>query len=118
MATIKIIENKIMRPELRLMAKEIFGDMVKGTADIVRGTMALGGEMHIDSNQLLLDTGSQQQDVWGFNLYPDQETEEWIEYNSLVNIKPAIGNRSPDILDASIREKVKNVILEHTSRYD
>lgn len=118
MYTIRIIEGEITKPELRRMAEEIFGDMVKGTADITKDTMALGGEMHIDSNQLLLDTGSEQQNVWGFNIYPDQPVESWIEYNSLVNIKPVLGNRSPDILDASVREKIKDIVLKHVSLHE
>ena len=113
MRTIKIIDGKISRPELRELAKEIFGDMVKGTVDIVSERMALGGEMHIDSNELLIKEGSNQRDVWGFNIYPDQKDEEFIEYNSLVNIKPVLGNRSADIQDPEIRGKVKSVIMKY-----
>jgi|SRR3989338_541689 len=110
--TIKIVKERIKRSELKELAKEIFGDMVKGTADIKRGVMALGGELHIDSNELLVRDGSAQSDVWGFNLYPEERGAGFIEYNSLVNIKPALGNRSPDIKDEGIKEKIAVVVAK------
>ena len=109
--TIKIVTNKISRKELQKLAEEIFGDMVKATADIERGVMAIGGELHIDSNELLLKAGSKQTDVWGFNLYPREKGDGFIEYNSLINIKPAFGNRSPDIQDETIKKKIAEIVL-------
>ncbi len=107
---IKIVKDKISRSELKKLAEEIFGDMVKATADIERGIMAVGGELHIDSNELLLKDGSKQSDVWGFNLYPEGEGDKFIEYNSLINIKPAFGNRSPDIKDESVKKKIVETV--------
>ncbi len=102
-----IKEGKITMSEVRQMAEAIFGDMVKATADIKREKMAIGGEMHIDSNELLLRDGSEQADVWGFNIYPEGEDSYTLEYNSLVNIKPLHGNRSPDIKDETVKDKIK-----------
>lgn len=113
--TIKIIDKPIGKVELRILAKEIFGDMVKGTADIALGKMALGGELHIDSNQLLIKSGSAQKDIWGFNIYPENDKDDRIEYNSLVNIKPALQNKSAGINDKNIRHKVKEVIMKYIS---
>lgn len=111
--TLKIVEQPITKIELQALAKEIFGDMVKGTVDIANGKMALGGEMHIDSNELLIKSGSDQLDIWGFNIYPEMPFDDCLEYNSLVNIKPALGNRSADIQDKKIRDKVRKAIMKY-----
>ena len=111
--TIKTVKGKITRDELKKIAAEIFGDMVKATADIEKGIMALGGELHIDSNELLLRDGSRQSDVWGFNLYPGESGEKFIEYNSLINIKPVLGNRSPDIQDKNVQKKIAEIVSKH-----
>ena len=108
--TIKIIEKKISKKELREIAKEVFGDMVKCTADIVQMRLAVGGELHMDSNELLIKTGSSQQDVWGFNIYPDMPEADLLEFNSLVNIKPRLGNRSANIMDEKVQKKIREVV--------
>lgn len=107
---IKIIKDKISREEIKELAQKTFGDMVKVVVDVERGIMAAGGEMHADCEQVLLDDGSKQGNLWGANIYPDKEQSEWIEYTSLINIRPAIGNRSLEIQDQTIREQIKGII--------
>jgi hypothetical protein len=107
---IEIVKEKISLDEIKKLAQESFGDMVKVVVDIKQGIMAAGGEMHADSEQLLLEQGSKQQDLWGANLYPDSEDEHFIEYQSLINIRPRVGNRGMEIADESIRGRVKKVI--------
>lgn len=107
---IRIIKDKISQAEIKDLAQKTFGDMVKVVVDVERNIMAAGGEMHADGEQALLDDGSKQENLWGANIYPDKERADWIEYTSLINIRPAIGNRSLEIQDQSIRDKVKTVI--------
>jgi len=109
---IKIIKEKITKGELVKTAKESFGEMVKGAVDIERRVIALGGELHIDTNERLIKDGSSQQNIWGINIYPNNPRDEWIEFNSLINIKPALGNRSADIKDENVREKIKEIVNE------
>ena len=108
---VKIIKNPITRMELRRIAKERFGDLVKGAVDIERGIMAIGGELHIDEEVALIENeNSKQNNVWGINLYPNEEGEEFIEFDSMINIKPNFGNRTRGIDDAQVKEKIKNIV--------
>jgi len=107
---VKIITSKISKEELAQYAKEQYVEMIKGAIDIGKGSMALGGEWHMDANQVLIDNGSEQKDIWGFNIYVDKNHDERVEYISLINIRPAQNNRSMEIEDGTIREKMKKVI--------
>jgi hypothetical protein len=100
-------DGRIEGSELRRLVDLFFEDMVKYVVDVERGAIALGGEMHADAEQLLLDDGSRQADLWGANYYPGRGREDCIEYTSLINIRPAAGNRSMEIQDPALRERVR-----------
>jgi hypothetical protein len=104
-------EARIEPPELRRLVLLYFEDMVKYVVDVERGAIALGGEMHADAEQLLLEDGSRQADLWGANYYPGRGREGCIEYTSLINIRPAAGTRSMEIQDPGLRERVRAVTL-------
>lgn len=104
---IKIIEKPITRAEVTELAKEFYGEMVKGVVDIKREILALGGEWHMDANMKLIELGSTQDVVWGFNFYP---AEDRIEYASLINIRPAQNNRKIEIQDDALKRKMEQVI--------
>ena len=87
-----------------------FGDMVKAVVDITRGILALGGELHSDEEAALLDDGSAQRDLWGINLYADETGPEWIEFDSMINVRPTNGNRSRDVEDAGVRESIRGIV--------
>ncbi|OGZ10075.1 MAG: hypothetical protein A3D65_00250 [Candidatus Lloydbacteria bacterium RIFCSPHIGHO2_02_FULL_50_13] len=108
----RIIREQIEEDDLRALAKEFYGHMVKGVVDLEREIVAFGGEFHADANAVLVDDGSQQVDVWGFNWYFDAPDEEKVEYTSLINIRPHLGNRQMEIIDAGIREKVRTIVLK------
>lgn len=103
----RIIEKPITRAEAREIAKAYYGDLVKGVVDIERGILALGGEWHIDANSKLIEYGSKQHMLWGFNFYPD---ENRIEYTSLINIRPAQYNRRIEIQDETLKKEMEKVI--------
>jgi hypothetical protein len=92
--------------ELRRMAARRFGDLVKGVVDVRRDVMIVDAEMHADEEAELLDAGSQQLDLWGINLYPDLPVEEWIEFDSMINLRPSIGNHSRGVDDPAVRDRV------------
>ena len=98
------------RAELKAGYSAIFGSMTKGVADIEKGVIALEAEMHADLETLLLEEGSKQESLWGFNLYPDKTGEGFIEYTSLINVRPHQNNKSMEIVSPEIREKVKKLI--------
>lgn len=110
---IKIVDKKITESELRKIAKDFYGDMIKGVVDIEQEILAMGGEYHIDANMVLIKNGSKQQNIWGFNWYFDKARDEQIEYISLINIRPAQGNRAMEIQDASLRDVMKKIILKY-----
>lgn len=111
---IEIIRGPVPWEHVIGQAKASFGDMVKVVVDVERGIMSLGGELHVDGEALLLEDGSRQQDVWGANIFVMKPAGSNIEYSSMVNIRPGQGNRSRDIQDAQIRERVRQVVSKLT----
>ncbi|MEK7167903.1 MAG: DUF5674 family protein [Patescibacteria group bacterium] len=112
MFKIEIVKKEISLEELKKIAEKNYGDMVKAVVDIKQGIIAVGGEWHVDAEQVLLENGSRQTDLWGINLYPNGSLEKMIEYNSLINIRPREGNRRADIDLPEIREKISKIIFE------
>jgi len=104
---IVVLDRRIDRQELARLVGLFFGDMVKYVADIERGMVAVGGELHADAEQILLDSGSHQANLWGANYYPGLGRDGCIEYTALINIRPAQGNRSMLIQDAGVRDRVR-----------
>lgn len=84
--------------------------MVKAVVDVGRGIMAVDAELHSDEEAALLDDGSRQADLWGINLYPDESGDAWIEFDSMINVRPALGIRSPSVEDEQIRASIRRVV--------
>ena len=93
-----------------MIAKEGFGDMVKAVVDIERALMAIGGEMHADEEALLIEKGSNQNNLWGINLYPDMQESDWIEFDSMINVRPAQGNRSRGVKNLDTQERIQKTV--------
>ena len=106
----RIVRTPLTRAELIAIASEQFGDMVKAVVDVERQIMALGGELHSDEEALLLDDGSSQRNLWGINLYPSAEEAEWIEYDSMINVRPSQGNRTRGVEDDVLREVIRRIV--------
>ena len=103
---LKFVNQKISLRELEEIARERFGDMVKAVVDIELGVMVVGGDLHSDEEAFLLEQGSKQENLWGINIYVDKPLEDRIEFDSVINIRPNQNNRSRDVLDSAIREKI------------
>jgi hypothetical protein len=95
---------------LKTLAQERFGNMVKAVADLEKGIMAVGGELHADEEAILLEHGSKQENLWGFNIYIDEPRESWLEYNSMINIRPSQGNPSRDIQNDEVKHKIIEIV--------
>jgi hypothetical protein len=106
---IVIVESRIDPAELRRLVDLHFGDMVKYVADLERSAIAVGGELHADAEAVLLASGSRPDDLWGANYFPGRGPDRCIEYVSLINIRPAHGNRSMEIEDPDLREMVRRL---------
>ena len=72
--------------------------------------MAIGGELHSDEEAILLEQGSAQRNLWGINLYPANAAPEWIEFDSMINVRPAGGNRSRYVESAETRNAVTQIV--------
>jgi len=83
---------------------------VKAVVDVRRELMALGGELHADEEALLIDDGSQQADLWGINIYPDRSPGERVEFDSMINVRPAQGNRSRSIEDPGMQSRIQEIV--------
>ena len=95
---------------MKKYAANTFGDMIKCVADVDEGRLAIDADLHADLERLLLENGSQQTSLWGFNLYPDETGDDFIEYDSLINIRSWQGNPSRDVLDQGVRDKIASIV--------
>ena len=105
-----IIDKTISLKEIADMQGNFFGDMVKAVVDTERGLLAVDAELHADLEKLLLEDGSVQQNLWGINLYPENNGEDFIEFDSMINIRPYQDNPSSDVLNPENRDKIRQVV--------
>ena len=108
--------NPVSLDELRRLAAGRFGDLVKAVVDIERRILIVDAELHADQEAELLAGGSRQQDLWGINLYPELPESDWIEFDSLINIRPSAGNRSRGVDAAATRERIVALVRELVRR--
>jgi hypothetical protein len=109
---IEIVRDQISLDQLREIAKEFYGFMIKGVVDIEEEIAAFGGEYHMDANLFLIDKGSKQPNIWGFNVYFHKKKGEegWLEYTSLINIRPTEGNVTMEIADPLLKNKINSIL--------
>jgi len=108
----QIIKKEIKVSDLKKMAEEMFGTLVKGVVDTQKEIMAVNGELHADELALLLENGSAQENLWGVNLYPDKKGEDFIAFDSVINIRPSQGNKSRTVEDEETRQEIKSIIFK------
>ena len=103
--------KSIALKELEAMAERMYGTLVKAVVDIEDKHVVVDAEMHVDEEQFLLEQGSKQSNLWGLNLYPSKYgTDEFIEYDSMINIRPSAKNLSRYIEDEATRNKIADII--------
>ena len=107
---ILIVREPISLADVQDLAQKWYGDMIKGVADVDKGIVALGGDWHIDANTILIADGSQQHNLWGFNIYVQERDDAALEYQSLINIRPAQGNRDMELQDVALRQKIRSIV--------
>lgn len=106
----RIIKEPQQLKEIWAARESGFEELIKFVVDIEKEIVAIDAEMHADLETMLLETGSDQSDLWGGNLYPEKENDAYIEFTSFINIRPANGNRAMEVKDAAIREKITEII--------
>ena len=111
-----IIKDKINNNELNKIAQKIFGDMIKAVVDIENEIIAIDAELHSDLEAYLLENGSNQENLWGVNFYPELDGEDFLEFDSMINIRPSQNNRSRGVDDVQICDKIKQIVKKRIIR--
>lgn len=112
----KILDKIITIGELKDLAAQMFGDLVKAVVDVERGLVAIDAELHSDLESLCLENGSKQKDLWGINLYPDLTGDDFIEFDSMINLRPAQGNMSRGVDVEKNRRKIIEAVNKWVKR--
>lgn len=106
----KIIKDKISIKELEKFAESMFGNLVKAVVDIEKKIMVIGGELHSDEEAILIENGSQQNNLWGINIYPEIKDENWIEFDSMINLRPSQGNKSRGVENIDTQKIIIEIV--------
>ncbi|MDD2702849.1 MAG: DUF5674 family protein [Candidatus Omnitrophica bacterium] len=106
----KILKEPVTIDELKAIAADMFGDLVKAVVDVSRGEIALDAELHSDLEALLLEKGALQKDLWGINLYPEVPGDDFIEFDSMINVRPSQGNMGSGVGDGQLRKKIVEIV--------
>jgi len=99
------------------MAQRMYGNLVKAVVDIRLEMMAVDAELHSDEEAVLLNSGSRQEDLWGINIYPglDRNGPDFIEFDSLINLRPSQNNRSRGVEDPAVRKKITSIVKKQVA---
>lgn len=111
-----VASEPIPQATLKALLVRFFEDMVKYVVDVDREVVAVGGQLHADAEALLLEGGSRQENLWGANYFPGLGADACIEFTSLINIRPAHGNRSMEIQDELVRAQVRDLTFRLIGR--
>ena len=107
----KIIKDKIGISELKEMAKKMHDNLVKAMVDVEKEIMAVDAGLHADLMELLIEKeNSEPKNIWGINIFPDKIGEDLIEFDSMMNIKPAFNNMTRGVDDENTRRKIINIV--------
>ena len=107
---VQLVRSRIDHAALIKLAKESYGEMIKGVVDVTRKIVALGGELHADAQAALLQDGSRPADIWGFNIYVEKPRQQRVDYTSFINVRPSAGNRSMEIQDHVLRKTIRTIV--------
>ena len=102
---IYIIRDRATKEQLEEMLQTL-SSYIKLAVDIERNILAGGGELHADCESALLEDNSEQKNIWGADWNPF--TQE-VTFESFINIRPSQNNRSMEIQDVLIRDRVAQI---------
>jgi len=91
----------------------MFGNLVKRVVDVKKALIAIDAEIHADQEAFLIKNGSEQSDLWGINFHPDNSgSEDFVEFDSMINLRPRQNNRSRSVEDLEIRKRIQEIVNE------
>ena len=93
------------------MAREQYGDIIKAVVDVNQKILGVGGELHIDIQSLLIEKESSQgNDTWGINLYLEKKGNDFVEFDSMINLKPLLGNKTRGVKNLEIQNRIREIV--------
>jgi len=113
---VEIITKTLLPEKLKQMAAATFGNLVKAVVDVEREIVAVDAELHSDLEALLLGNGSEQKNLWGINFYPEMPGDEFLEFDSMINMRPSQGNRSRGVENEEIHKKIVEIVAKRIKR--
>lgn len=108
----KLIDKTISKYELKKMSEAFAGGLVKAVVDVQKEIMVVDAPMHADEEKELLDSGSDQDNLWGINLYPDLVSGDFIEFDSMINVRPRLNNFSRGIDSKELQERIVSIVTK------
>lgn len=108
----KIVDTNISIEELKKMSEKMFGGIVKAVVDVEKQIIAVDADLHADLEQLLLEEQeSKQENLWGINFHPENKgSEQFIEFDSMINLRPSWGNKSRGVDDPKMQKKIRIIV--------
>ena len=108
-----IVDTTISIEELKKMSEKMFARLVKAVVDIEKEIMVVNADLHADEELLLLEQGSDQKNLWGINIHPNHvDNDNWIEFDSMINLRPSWGNKSRGVDDPKIQERIIKIVTK------
>lgn len=102
---ILILDRKITPDEFQ-QVREVYDDYIKTVIDIEKDILAIGGEYHIDCEEVLIMSGSKLENLFGGGY---RVSTKKVEYMAMSNYKPNMGKVTYEIMDDNVRKKLKEL---------
>src|SRR3989344_2846544 len=111
-----VVKDTISVSALKALAHEVYGDVIKAVVDVRQGILGVGGEFHSEIERVLIEQyGAERADTWGINLLLEKTGDDFIEFDSMINLKPSLGNRTRDVEDEGVRTLIRAVVAKRVS---
>ena len=112
----KIVKGKIKVLELTEMSTKMYDGLVKAVVDIAKGIIGVDSPMHADIEAVMLESGSVQDDLWGINLYPEMYDSEFVEFDSMINLRPSQNNSTRAVESIELQNKIKETVAQRVEK--
>jgi hypothetical protein len=105
-----VITKSIPLSKIKSLAKNRFGNLVKAVVDIHKEIIAVDADLHSDEEAELLSRGCKQENLWGINIYPELSGDDFIEFDSMINVRPQSGNMIRGVDDPMVQKKIRGIV--------
>ncbi len=106
----QLVDKTISLEDLKKMSEKIYGKMIKAIVDTERNILVIDVGMHSDAELFLLDKGSKQENLWGINFHPNNDKKNWVEFDSIINIRPYDNNRTRGVDNPALQKLIISLV--------